>query len=184
MKAINVSGGPLYCSYAKRTVGGVTLQAGQATAELPLSVVFMDILWKDIENGRVIIRLAEADKEFIAQLQSEDQRPVPAPKKSTRPASVLPQARAKRVKQPKAPKQPTKAEEVAKVAHTPGMPRWNAEKAPVSDILRHMGENPTSKDLQAKSAIPSAVVTPASETSTYGRPPSLADLKKANANQK
>ena len=159
MKVINVSGGPLYCSYAKRTPGGTTLQHGQSSAELPLTVVHMDILWKEIHNGKVIIRLSEADKEFIAQLQHEDKKLAPPPKKA---APKAPKA-VKKVKESHKPTEKELRQAALRAAkHTPGMPVFTDEKKATSaEIQQHMGDM-----LQSK------------------QPQSLADLQRQNAKVK
>jgi len=191
MKVINVSGGPLYCSYAKRTMGGTVLQNGQASAELELATVHTELIWKDIQNSKMIMRLSDKDREFIAQLLKEDRRP--APRLTARPKVLVPPPEIKRERraagQPRktraqwqAEKLAAKAAALAAIKHTPGIPKFdNGTKSTVKEILHELGDRPRP---EMKSAIPNVVVQPDDGTRTYGRPPSIADLQRENENAK
>ena len=98
MRIINVLPGPRHYSYASTGFGGKTLASGASSAELPLEKVHGDILWKDINAGKIQIRLSEVDRDFLKRLLKEADRTIEVQKL---PAKPKPQPKPKRKAKPK-----------------------------------------------------------------------------------
>lgn len=173
MRIINITAGPMYCTYARQLAGGTILQSGQHSSELGLMMVHTQLLQKDLKAGKIALRLSEEDHAFIANLLAYDRREI----KIARPL---------RKEKPQAIKQTAPPAQL--------IPNLSQNEDKLNDITTFMGgiklpNNPMkgkSVGLVQPGGKPLQTITVGDGPALpdYGRPSSLADVQAANAANK
>lgn len=128
MQVVNVLPDPRHYSYASRTKNGKTLQPGEAGPELPLDRIHEPRLQHDLSEGKIQIRLSDADRKFLLDMVKAADAPVAV---KTRPA-------------PPKPKKVTKARKSK--AKVPGAPKPQLGNSKVEPAFSQ-GSNPSLHDL-------------------------------------
>ena len=174
MRIINVTPGPLYCTYARQLAGGTILQSGQQSSELSLGTIHTPVLQKDLRAGKIALRLSEEDHQFINDLLAYDRREIKI------------QHTAKKVK--------AGAGGVAKAILPPasGMPKLTLGEDKLADITVFMGgikrpgkdQQQQPQQQQVSAPIQTIHTGDGPTHPNYGRPANLAEVTAANAANK
>jgi len=98
MRIVNIMPNPRHMSYASSSSGGKTLKAGEIGPEIPLELIHLPLLQKDMMAGNIQIRLSVEDKVFIERMLVEGDKPLKKVKQAVR---QKPKPKPKPKKEPK-----------------------------------------------------------------------------------
>ena len=98
MRIVNIMPQNQYFSYAATSKGGKTLKPGELSPELPIEVVVVKELWRDINAGHIQIRLNKQDEDFIRRILVLSKDPLKSVKPAVRPPKPVPVVKVKKNK--------------------------------------------------------------------------------------
>jgi len=157
MRIVNVLPDPRHYSYASTASGGKTLKSGEISPELPLSTIHNQLMWKDIATVKIQLQLSDSDREFIAKLLVEADKPISVktrpkpvkpvikkkPKSTQSSMTAKPEIKSEAVTLKPITKEALKAGAISlrdlRNNNAAGIPVINAHKSTLKEIETHMG---------------------------------------------